>query len=137
MNQQRSPLRTVLRALFSRRKFTVLAVAAALTLGTASAALAGSGVGGVFNLGKINTVNTISRLEGSTVNAMLRINQLGSGTALNLQVQDPNKPPMTINSSAKVVDLNSDQLDGQDSTNFLPRATYTKEETTFGMDLGG
>jgi hypothetical protein len=97
----------------------------------------GHRVGATFNLGKINTVNAISRLEGSTLNAMFRINQLGSGTALNLQVQDPNKPPMTINSSAKVTNLNSDQLDGQDSTNFLPRSTYTTEETTFGIDLGG
>ena len=45
----------VLKALLLRRKFTLLAVVAALTLGTASAALAGSGVGGVFNLGVKNT----------------------------------------------------------------------------------
>ena len=130
-------MKTILRALLSRGKFTVLAVVTALTLATASVAVAGSGIGGVFNLGKTNTVNALSRLDGSTLNSMLRINQLGSGTALNLQVQDPNKPPMAINSSTKVDNLNSDLLDGQDSTNFLPRSTYTKEETTFGTDLGG
>ena len=46
-------------------KVTVLAVVASLTLATASAALAGSGVGGVFNLGKTNTVNAITKLTGS------------------------------------------------------------------------
>jgi hypothetical protein len=48
-------MRTVLKAIHLRRKFTLLAVVAALTLGTASATLASSGVGGVFNLGVKNT----------------------------------------------------------------------------------
>jgi hypothetical protein len=132
-------MRTVLRALFSRRKFTVLAVAAALTLGTASAALAGSGVGGVFNLGKINTVNAISKLKGSVDGASLLIDNTSSGanaTALSLHAES-GKAPMRVDSSTQVTNLNADQLDGKDSTNFLPRSTYTKEETTFGTDLGG
>jgi hypothetical protein len=115
-----------------------LAMILALVFGVAVTALAGTGVGATFNLGKTNTVNALSRLEGSTLNSMLKIDQNGSGTALNLEVQDPaNKPPMLVNSSTKVTNLNSDQLDGQDSTAFLPRSTYTKEETTLGTDLGG
>lgn len=115
-----------------------LAVMLALVFGVAVTALAGTGVGATFNLGKTNTVNALSRLEGSTLNSMLKIDQNGSGTALNLEVQDTaNKPPMLVNSSTKVTNLNSDQLDGQDSTAFLPRSTYTKQETTTGTDLGG
>lgn len=44
-------MRTVLKVIV-KWKLSVLAVVASLTLATASAALAGSGVGGVFNLGK-------------------------------------------------------------------------------------
>jgi hypothetical protein len=129
MNQERSPMRTVLRALFSRRKFTVLAVAAALTLGTASAALAGSGVGGVFNLGKINTVNAITTLVGSVSGPSLRIDNNSTNsaaTALDLQVE-PGKTPMKVNSTTKVANLNADQLDGTDSTAF-GRLASTKDE---------
>jgi hypothetical protein len=103
-----------------------LAVTLALVFGVAVTALAGTGVGATFNLGKTNTVNALSRLEGSTLNSMLKIDQNGSGTALNLEVQNPtSKPPMLVNSSTKVTNLNSDQLDGQDSTAFLPRTMYT------------
>jgi hypothetical protein len=102
-----------------------LAVMLALVFGVAVTALAGTGVGATFNLGKINTVNALSRLEGSTINSMLKIDQNGSGTALNLEVQDPaNKPPMLVNSSAKVTNLNSDLLDGKSSEQFFPTATY-------------
>jgi hypothetical protein len=98
-----------------------LAVILALVFGVAVTALAGTGVGATFNLGKTNTVNALSRLEGSTLNSMLKIDQNGSGTALNLEVQNPTlKPPMLVNSSTKVTNLNSDQLDGQDSSAFLP-----------------
>jgi hypothetical protein len=57
-------MKTILGALV-RGKLTILAVMAALTLGTASVALAGTGVGGVFNLGFSNTVNAITSLVGS------------------------------------------------------------------------
>jgi hypothetical protein len=50
-----------------------LAVIIAVVLGLASAALAGTGVGATFNLGKINTVNRLSQLVASTDNAMLRV----------------------------------------------------------------
>jgi hypothetical protein len=132
-------MKTILRALLSRGKFTALAVVTALTLVTASVAVAGSGIGGVFNLGKINTVNAISKLKGSVDGASLLIDNTSIGsnaTALSLHAE-PGKAPMRVDSSTKVTNLNSDQLDGQDSTNFLPRSTYTTQSTTFGTDLGG
>ena len=43
-----------------------LAVILAAVLGVATAALAGTGVGAAFNLGRLNTVNQISRLVGKT-----------------------------------------------------------------------
>jgi hypothetical protein len=42
-----------------------LAVVLALTVGVAFTALAGSGVGARFDLGKTNTVNAVSKLVGS------------------------------------------------------------------------
>ncbi len=48
--------------------FTVgLAVILALSMGLASTALAGTGVGARFQLGQTNTVNAITKLVGSVV----------------------------------------------------------------------
>jgi len=60
-----------------------------------SAALAGSGVGGIFNLGKVNSVNGTSSLTGTTVGPQLLVSngnsssqaitaQAGSGTGVAL-----------------------------------------------------
>ncbi len=111
-------MKEILKKVLGRRKVTVLVVVVALTVGTASTALAGSGVGGVFNLGVTNTVNAITDLVGSTTGPMLRVdnNSTGTGaTALALFVE-PGKPPMTVNSKTKVTNLNADLLDGKDST---------------------
>jgi hypothetical protein len=83
--------------------------------------LAGNGVGGVFNLGQVNTVNGKTELEGSTgTSPLFRVDQQGS--AIPVEIQGPGaKPPLKVNSAAKVVNLNADRLDGIDSTMF-PRA---------------
>ncbi len=119
-------MRTVLKALLLRRKFTLLAVVAALTLGTASAALAGSGVNGVFNLGVNNTVNAITKLVGTVAGPSLQITNNSTdsaATALNLQVA-AGKPPMKVNRNTKVTNLNADLLDGKDQNAFLPKTAF-------------
>jgi hypothetical protein len=111
---------SVLKALLLRRKFTLLAVVGALSVVTASTALAGSGVGGVFNLGNTNTVNAITKLVGSVTGASLVIDNNSTNaaaTALNLQVE-PGKTPMKVNSQTKVTNLNADRLDGKDPAEF-------------------
>ncbi len=117
-----------------------LAVVLALMFGVATAALAGNGPGDVFNLGQKNTVNRLSQLVGSTTSAMLRVDNDGTGTALDLRVgsatADPaskTTPPMTVDSQARVANLhaafaddastssytnNADKLDGKNSTDF-------------------
>ena len=137
-----------------------LAVILALVFGVAVTALAGTGVGAPFNLGKINSVNAISTLSGSVGNGpMLRLDNnsaTGSAAALNLQVE-PDKQPMYVNSQTKVGNLNSDLLDGQDASSFLgadakaadanlldgkdseqffPKATYAKNANSTGSDFG-
>ena len=102
-----------------------LSVILAMVFGVASTALAGNGVGAVFNLGQKNTVNRLSQLVGPTAGPMFRVDNDGTGTALDLKVGSPTAnpatkatPPMTVDSQGRVTNLNADLLDGQDSTAF-------------------
>jgi hypothetical protein len=97
-----------------------LAVILALTVGLASTALAGTGVGARFQLGQTNTVNAITKLVGSVAGPSLQVDNNSTNanaTALDLQVE-AGKAPMNVNSDAKVANLNSDKIDGLDSSSF-------------------
>jgi hypothetical protein len=113
-----------------------LAVVFAVVLGLASVALAGTGVGATFNLGKTNTVNRLSQLVGSTDNPMLSLTNKSTGadaTALTLQVE-PGHAPMKVNSGTAVDNLNADQVDGQDvnqiGVNGLQRVEAESDENS-------
>ena len=87
-----------------------LAVTVALSVGLASAGLAGTGVEAAFNLGKTNTVDALSSLDGST--SMLEVDNSGSGTALDLRVGPSTTPadqkaaaPMKGDARAMVANL--------------------------------
>jgi hypothetical protein len=98
-----------------------LAIMLALVLGVATTALAGTGIGARFDLGKTNTVNAVSKLVGSVVGPSLQIDNNSAdfgATALRLEVE-PGRPPMTVSSEAKVVNLNADRLDDQEATAFV------------------
>ena len=99
-----------------------LSVILAVVLGVAATALAGTGVGAPFNLGRDNTVNRLSTLVGSVgsgANLLIDNNSTNrNATALNLQVE-PGRAPLRVNSSTKVGKLNADMLDGQDSSSLL------------------
>jgi hypothetical protein len=105
--------------------FTVgLAVTLALIVGAATTALAAA-PGDPFKLGKTNSINRLSSLVGRTAGFMLKIDNNGTGPALDLQVGPSTTPPanktvapMKVDSQAQVVNLNSDELDGKDSTDF-------------------
>ncbi len=97
-----------------------LAVILALTVGVATTALAGTGVGARFDLGKTNTVNAITKLVGSVAGPSLQIDNNSTNaaaTALDLQVE-AGKAPMKVNSETKVANLNADKIDGLDSSQF-------------------
>ena len=103
-----------------------LAIMLALVLGAATTALAGTGVGARFDLGKTNTVNQISKLVGSVAGPSLQVDNnspYASATALDLQVE-PGKAPMSVNSAGRVANLNADKLDGQEANAFMPAKTY-------------
>ena len=88
-------------------------IAAALVVAAATA-LAGTGKGGIFNLGQRNTVDARTVLKGATPTRNLQITNTGVGTALGLRVQ-AGHPPLVVNSSTKVARLNADKLDGLSS----------------------
>jgi hypothetical protein len=127
-----------------------LAVILALVFRVATTALAGTGVGAVFNLGKTNTVNQLSRLVGSVSGAVIKVDNDGSGTALDLRVGSPTAapgtkttPPMQVDSQARVANLNADKVDGKDSSAFASKTPEgwheieTPGEPYFGGVDGG
>lgn len=104
-----------------------LAVILALTVGLASSALAGTGVGAPFNLGKVNTVGALSKLVGSVAGPSLQIDNNSAdanATALDLQVE-AGKAPMKVNSGARVANLNSDTVDGKHADQLVRVASFT------------
>jgi hypothetical protein len=128
------------------RTAIIAALVGAVTA-TATAAVAGNGIGAVFNLGQANTVNQASVLAGSTAHDQLDVVNVntgssakalgllgksasapalnaantGGGPALGLTVNS-GKSPFTVNSSTKVTNLNADRLDGLDSSGFAQGA---------------
>ena len=106
-----------------------LAVMLALVVGVASAAFGADGDS--WLLGRGNFATAITKLAGAAgVNGpMLQLinnNADANDTALDLRVQS-GEPPMTVNSSTKVNNLNADQLDGLDFTFFARNSTYLTE----------
>lgn len=96
-----------------------LAIMLALVLGVVTSALAAL-PGDPFRLGQTNGIDAMSTLVGNVAGPLLRVDNSSTGagaTALSLQVE-AGKPPMKVNSGAKVAKLNTDKLDGLDSTGF-------------------
>jgi len=128
------------------RGVVVGSATAVLVLG-ASAALAGTGVGGIFNLGKTNTVNGGSALSGATAGAQLTVsNTSASGRAVSLNgsssnaallvhntagsadaFQTPgNVAPFSVNSTVQVPSLNASLLGGRAASSFLPASAVQR-----------
>lgn len=92
-------------------------VVAVVTL-TATSAMAGTGIGAVFNLGKANSVNATSHLTGKAPGPMLAVKNKGTGTALSLSV-GKGGTPFTINSTTRVANLNASLLGGLGPNSFV------------------
>jgi hypothetical protein len=112
-----------------------LALVMALVVGSGSIALAAV-PGDPFKLGRLNTVDQITRLLGSASDAMLRIDNDGSGTALDSRVE-PGEAPITVDSDKKVASLNDDELDGKTADDFISEdKTYKASESEIGPGAG-
>ena len=110
----------------------------ALALVAAPAAFAANG--NPFILGKAkNTATKVTWLIGKAASAAaLKVTNPNGGPALDLRV-NPGVAPMKVNSSTRVDNLNADQLDGQDSSQFVPANTNSfvrnniyRNESTLG-----
>ena len=114
-----------------------LAVVVGLTLavgaGTAEAAKAAS-----LKAGVQNAIKATTSIVGTLAGPILRLDNNGTGPALDLQVE-PGKAPVTVNSDTKVENLNVDKLDGKDGSTFLGPTYVTVESeliTTTGAVQG-
>ncbi|HYP21267.1 MAG TPA: hypothetical protein VEY08_14440 [Chloroflexia bacterium] len=122
-------VKTIVRVGRAATSVVGLAVVLALSVGVASSALAGTGVGATFNLGQTNTVNAVSKLVGSVAAPSLQIdnNAKVNATALELQAE-AGKIPMKVDYQSKVALLNVDKLDGQDAGAFVAARTYVVDK---------
>ena len=100
----------------------LLVAAAALGL-TSATALAGSATVQVFRLGKVNKINAKSELRGGTSKPLFLVRNT-KGPPLGL-VAPAGVPPLSVTSSVKVANLNSDLLDGLDATALQRRISGT------------
>lgn len=90
-----------------------------------ASAVAGTGIGGVFNLGKTNKVNAQTTLTGKVKGSSLQLANTGSGPALGITVR-AGKAPLVVSAKAgKVINLNADELDGHHSSFFASQGFST------------
>jgi hypothetical protein len=118
-----------------------LAVILALLFGVVTTAAAHSNVDNkLFHLDHNNTVTTaLTKLTGTLSGAVLKIDNDGAGTALDLKVGSgpaagKTTPPMKVDSQAVVTNLNSDELDGKDQSAFASAYKRTVVVSPVGTD---
>lgn len=90
-------------------------VVGALTAGIvmiSTSALAGTGVGGVLNLGEKNAVDHGTTLTGTTTSAQLAVKNRGSGPALKLSARSGH-PVLSVGNHVMVPGLNAALVGGQ------------------------
>jgi hypothetical protein len=100
----------------------------------ATAAIAGSGIGGVFNLGQTNTVNETTKLTGAkAAGAQLEVqNTSTSGAVTGLSIITPaGKPAITVSSTALNPRLNAQYLNGMTASG-VGRIAMASSETLIG-----
>jgi hypothetical protein len=148
-----------------RLRWALLGAATAALI-VSTAALGGSGVGGVFNLGQTNTVNGTSALTGTTAGSQLRVANassastgvgivgqsasatgagvqginLAGGSALQATVSGNSVAPLKVNSTHLVPNLhaaNSDALAGHAPGYFLPASGTAANSSKLGGKLPG
>ena len=111
------------------------AVVLAVVLGAATAALAAV-PGDPLRLGQVNAINALTQLVGEKSGPMLRIDNNGTGYALQLLVES-RKPPLVVSADAgKATNLNADELDGKDASAFLASEIYTVSVTSNSIQPG-
>jgi len=122
---------------FNRGHFFSALLGALVAVVVMAALPAVAGNGDNLVLGEKNTAKTVTRLN---TRGGLRIDNFKAGNpALILNVADVNTPPMLVNSTERVLNLNADLLDGWDHTDFVPTDQACTEEgsSVVGIDASG
>jgi hypothetical protein len=105
-----------------RSRITYGNVVATLALFIALGGTTYAATGGNFILGKSNSASSTTSLTAPVAAKGLQVTNTSTGagaTALGLNVASGHAP-FTVNSGAKVANLNADKLDGLDSSVFFP-----------------
>lgn len=78
--------------------------------------------------GAVNAVDERTTLTGRAEgDAMLRVaNRAADGTGIEVRVK-PGRPPLVVNSTARVTKLNADRLDGRSIRAFMLKSAYDKD----------
>ena len=122
----------------------VFCVGLAVVSNLVAIALAGTGVGDPFHLGRTNAVDRSSKLRGNVRGSNLVIESKGSGSALDLRVGDPDDvpadktdAPLKVDSQKKVRNFNADEVDGREpgpqGYAFVPHGTTPEFENSTGV----
>jgi hypothetical protein len=126
----------------SRRRSGLLA---GLTLGVivsiaslGGAALAGTGIGDVFSLGKTNTVNASTVLSGATNGAQLNVRNASTAPqATGIVIKTaPGRSPLVVGSATKVKNLDADLLEGVDASSLQQRIVGSCGEGSSLLSVG-
>jgi hypothetical protein len=114
-----------------------LAVMVGLVAGVVSLAAAAPTASVAVLKGVENNVSNVTSIVGTLADApILRLDNNGTGPALDLQVESGNAP-MTVNPGAgKVTNLDADKLDGKDSTAYGVTMKSAHEEIGDGTFSG-
>jgi hypothetical protein len=95
-----------------------LSVILALVFGVASTAFGHTGYRGLLHLGHSNAGKALTQLVGTLAMPLLKLDNNGSGPALQLEA-GANRPPLVANAdSGTATNLSADKLDGKNSTDF-------------------
>jgi hypothetical protein len=120
----------------TRRYRSALAAGiAVLLVGTVGVAASTGAGGGSWRLGTKNVAHHTTTLvsDAGLDKATVKIKNKGDGAALSL-VTGSDTPPMTVTSRAKVKGLNSDTLDGLDSSQLVRSDQGVDADTLDGKD---
>ena len=118
-----------------RSHLTFANVVSLLALSVALGGTTYAATGGNFILGQSNSASSPTALSAGTTGPAFKVTNTSTGAAGSFNVA-AGHPPLAVNSSTKVANLNADKLDGTDSSAFLTRSKVKWARVEFDGTLG-
>jgi hypothetical protein len=133
----------MVRSIFSKATWlgraTLFVVGSAMVLFLTLAIVAGAADGAKvpsLKKGVSNTVKSMTTLIGSIASPILKLDNDGTGPALELEVEQGNAPLKVNQEAATATNLSADELDGKNSDAFLGSSLYQVLSAIDGNGLG-